>query len=145
MAETQIFVWGTDQKLAVLEVRHRKSEMLLNVDATFAEKVRTEMGNLNIEGLYPNEETTRPGGKFAQFIIAVGDNWDFRYKALLTILSTILGVSRVEDPCFFGHEPKNGYGNADRVYPERGEYWADYTCKHCGEKFTKFAGPLVGK
>lgn len=42
------------------------------------------------------------------------------------------------------HEMLN-YGNADRVYQEGGEYWADYTCIHCGNTFSVWAGPMMGR
>ncbi len=93
MTDTQTFVWRTEEEMdSLLEVRHSKFEMLLNVTANVAEKIRAKMAELNESGMYPNEETTKEVGLFAQFIISGGYNWNSRWCDFKTILDETLGI-----------------------------------------------------
>ena len=94
MNNTQVFIWeGVDSSVS-LEVNHEKFRMILNVTAgEIAEKMKTEMNELNQLGTYPNE-LFHEGTTFYQFFISWGgysDNWNCRWRDLITMVSHILG------------------------------------------------------
>ncbi len=91
MQDTQTFRWNKDHNdmdVATLEVRHAKREMVLNVVGNKIESVRSKMAELNKNGMYPNEETTKPGGSLAQFIISY--SYNIRWQDFRTVLNEIL-------------------------------------------------------
>ncbi|MFZ5424305.1 MAG: hypothetical protein ACOZAO_00740 [Patescibacteria group bacterium] len=92
MSKTQLFYWENEQhRVATLEVRHNKYEMLLNVVAEFAELVKALMAELNELGIYPNE-ITEDNEKFVQFLVSASYNWNCRWRDLKTMLNEKLGL-----------------------------------------------------
>ncbi|MFC1722128.1 hypothetical protein ACFL0C_00595 [Patescibacteria group bacterium] len=89
--DTQVFRW--QPKLAKLEVRHEKNEMMLVVSAQKAQVVREEMIELNASGTFPNEETTQKNGRFAQFIIGTSVGW----WGFITTLDSLLDTQHAEE------------------------------------------------
>lgn len=131
MVDTQTFVWGTEIAVATLEVRHHKFEMLLNVVADVAEKVRAKMAELNKDGMYPNEETTSAGSLYAQFIISGGYNWNSRWRDFKTIINEVLDAHGIEKQEEEMSEPKKDWQQmvndraveiAGGLTPEEGDF-----------------------
>lgn len=144
MLRTQNYLWQRDGRIiATLEVRHHNFEMVLNVDAEVAQKVRAMMVELNELGTYPYEETTSSGGLSAQFIISGGYNWNSRWRDFQTNLNRVLGIIGTKVLRKIGVSYSNGWGTTCpgcggtiRVRnKETARIFVRVTCEDCGESF----------
>jgi hypothetical protein len=99
----QTFVWMKyfkDKELvvAVLEVKHDKKVMLLNIinEVVSAETIRATMADLNQNGNYDNEETFHIGDRSMQFMLGVRGDWNTGWREFVMIINKLLVIPAVE-------------------------------------------------